>query len=149
MMVIQEAEVERTLSIIKPDGVGCNLIGEIYKRFESTGLKIVAARMMQLTKEQAERFYAVHKERPFYRDLVLYMTSGPVMVQVLEGDNAIIRNREIMGATDPKEAAPGTIRADFAASIDANVVHGSDGPQTAQLEIAFFFGDDEICSRAA
>ncbi|MEE8528277.1 MAG: nucleoside-diphosphate kinase [Gammaproteobacteria bacterium] len=141
--------MERTLSIIKPDGVGGNLIGEIYKRLESAGLKIVAARMMQLTQKQAERFYAVHRERPFYRDLVLYMTSGPVMVQVLEGDNAIIRNRDIMGATDPKEAAPGTIRADFAKSIDANVVHGSDAPQTAQQEIAFFFGDDEICSRAA
>lgn len=141
--------MERTLSIIKPDGVGGNLIGEIYKRLESAGLKIVAARMMQLTQKQAERFYAVHRERPFYRDLVLYMTSGPVMVQVLEGDNAIIRNRDIMGATDPKEAAPGTIRADFAKSIDANVVHGSDASQTAQQEIAFFFGDDEICSRAA
>ncbi len=141
--------MERTLSIIKPDGVGGNLIGEIYKRLESAGLKIVAARMMQLTQKQAERFYAVHRERPFYRDLVLCMTSGPVMVQVLEGDNAIIRNRDIMGATDPKEAAPGTIRADFAKSIDANVVHGSDAPQTAQQEIAFFFGDDEICSRAA
>jgi len=141
--------VERTLSIIKPDGVGGNLIGEIYKRLESAGLKIVAARMMQLTQKQAERFYAVHRERPFYRDLVLYMTSGPVMVQVLEGDNAIIRHRDIMGATDPKEAAPGTIRADFAKSIDANLVHGSDAPQTAQQEIAFFFGDDEICSRAA
>ncbi len=141
--------MERTLSIIKPDGVGGNLIGEIYKRLESAGLKIVAARMMQLTQKQAERFYAVHRERPFYRDLVLYMTSGPVMVQVLEGDNAIIRNRDIMGATDPKEAAPGTIRADFAKSIDANLVHGSDAPQTAQQEIAFFFGDDEICSRAA
>ncbi len=141
--------MERTLSIIKPDGVGGNLIGEIYKRLESAGLKIVAARMMQLTQKQAERFYAVHRERPFYRDLVLYMTSGPVMVQVLEGDNAIIRHRDIMGATDPKEAAPGTIRADFATSIDANLVHGSDAPQTAQQEIAFFFGDDEICSRAA
>ncbi|MEE8156649.1 MAG: nucleoside-diphosphate kinase [Gammaproteobacteria bacterium] len=141
--------MERTLSIIKPDGVGGNLIGEIYKRLESAGLKIVAARMMQLTQKQAERFYAVHRERPFYRDLVLYMTSGPVMVQVLEGDNAIIRHRDIMGATDPKEAAPGTIRADFAKSIDANLVHGSDAPQTAQQEIAFFFGDDEICSRAA
>lgn len=141
--------MERTLSIIKPDGVGRNVIGEIYKRFEGAGLKIVAARMMQLTQEQAEGFYAVHKERPFYKDLVLYMTSGPVMVQVLEGDGAISRNREIMGATDPKEAAPGTIRADYAESIDANVVHGSDAPDTARQEIAYFFGDDEICSRAA
>lgn len=141
--------MERTLSIIKPDGVGRNVIGEIYKRFEGAGLKIVAARMMQLTQEQAEGFYAVHKERPFYKDLVLYMTSGPVMVQVLEGDGAISRNREIMGATDPKEAAPGSIRADYAESIDANVVHGSDAPDTARQEIAYFFGDDEICSRAA
>lgn len=148
-IVIQETGVERTLSIIKPDGVGRNLIGEIYKRFEAAGLKIVAARMMQLTQEQAEEFYAVHKERPFYKDLVHYMTRGPVMVQVLEGEAAISRNREIMGATDPKEAAPGTIRAEFAESIDANVVHGSDAPQTAQQEIAFFFGDNEICSRAA
>ena len=141
--------VERTLSIIKPDGVAKNIIGEVYRRFESNGLAIVAARMMRLTREQAEGFYAVHKERPFYADLVAYMTSGPVMVQVLEGDNAILKNREIMGATNPAEAAPGTIRADFADSIEANCVHGSDGPDTAATEIAFFFPEDEICARAA
>jgi len=130
---------ERTLSIIKPDAVAKNVIGQIYSRFENAGLKIVAARMMQLSTDQAKAFYAVHKERPFYNDLVSFMTQGPVMVQVLEGENAIARNREIMGATNPKEAAPGTIRADFADSIDANAVHGSDGADTAREEIKFFF----------
>jgi nucleoside-diphosphate kinase len=139
--------VEQTLSIIKPDGVEKNLIGEIYGRFEKAGLRIVAARMMHLSKEQAEGFYAVHKERPFYNDLVSYMTSGPVVVQVLEGEDAIERNREIMGATNPDDAAPGTIRKDFAASIEENVVHGSDGPDTAAEEIAFFFGDGGVCPR--
>jgi nucleoside-diphosphate kinase len=139
--------VEQTLSIIKPDGVQKNLIGEIYGRFEKAGLQIVAARMMHLTKEQAEGFYAVHKERPFYQDLVAYMTSGPVIVQVLEGDGAIDKNREIMGATNPDDAAPGTIRKDFAASIEENVVHGSDGPDTAAQEIDFFFGDGGVCPR--
>ena len=139
--------VEQTLSIIKPDGVQKNLIGEIYGRFEKAGLQIVAARMMHLTKEQAEGFYAVHKERPFYQDLVAYMTSGPVVVQVLEGDGAIDKNREIMGATNPDDAAPGTIRKDFAASIEENVVHGSDGPDTAAQEIEFFFGDGGVCPR--
>lgn len=139
--------VEKTLSIIKPDAVAKNIIGEIYSRFEKAGLKIVAARMMQLSKAQAEEFYAIHRERPFYRDLVNFMTSGPVMIQVLEGDNAIARNRELMGATNPREAAAGTIRADFAESIDANAVHGSDGPDTARVEIACFFTDDDIVSR--
>ncbi len=139
--------VERTLSIVKPDAVGKNKIGEVYKRFEDAGLVIVAARMLQLTREQAERFYAVHRERPFFNDLVEFMISGPVMVQVLEGDNAIEKNREIMGATNPQEAAPGTIRADMATSIDANAVHGSDAPETARTEIAFFFGDIDLCSR--
>jgi nucleoside-diphosphate kinase len=139
--------VEQTLSIIKPDGVQKNLIGEIYGRFEKAGLQIVAARMMHLSQEQAEAFYAVHSERPFFKDLVSYMTSGPVMVQALEGEDAINRNREIMGATDPAKADPGTIRADFAASIEENVVHGSDGPETAAQEIAFFFGDGGICPR--
>lgn len=138
---------ERTLSIIKPDAVAKNVIGEIYSRFEKGGLRIVAARMMHLTREQAEGFYAVHKERPFFADLVEFMISGPVMVQVLEGENAIARNREIMGATNPKEAAPGTIRADFASSIDENAVHGSDAAQTAQNEIAFFFGEGGLCPR--
>ena len=138
---------ERTLSIIKPDGVQKNLIGEVYKRFESAGLEIVASRMMHLSRDQAEGFYAVHKERPFFHDLVSYMTSGPVVVQVLEGDDAIARNRQIMGATNPADADPGTIRADFAASIEENVVHGSDGPDTAQIEIAFFFDDDQVCPR--
>jgi nucleoside-diphosphate kinase len=138
---------ERTLSIIKPDAVAKNVIGEIYSRFEKGGLRIVAARMLHLTREQAEGFYAVHRERPFFRDLVEFMISGPVMVQVLEGDKAITRNREIMGATNPKDAAAGTIRADFATSIDENAVHGSDGPDTARNEIAFFFGDTGICSR--
>ena len=139
--------VERTLSIIKPDAVAKNVIGEIYTRFEKGGLQIVAARMMQLTREQAEGFYAVHRERPFFRDLVTFMTSGPVVVQVLEGENAIARNRELMGATNPKEAAAGTIRADFAQSIDANAVHGSDGPDTARVEIAYFFDEADIVSR--
>jgi len=140
--------VEQTLSIIKPDGVQKNLIGEIYSRFEKAGLQIVAARMVRLSKERAEDFYAVHKERPFYNDLVQYMTSGPVMVQALEGENAINRNREIMGATNPAEADKGTIRADFAESIEENIVHGSDGAATAAQEIAFFFGDDGICARS-
>jgi len=139
--------VERTLSIVKPDGVAQNVIGEVYRRFEQAGLQIVAAKMLHLTKQQAEGFYAVHKERPFFPDLVAYMTSGPVMVQVLEGEGAIQKNREIMGATNPANAAPGTIRADFAASIEENVVHGSDGPDTAAAEIAFFFGDDGVCPR--
>lgn len=138
--------VEQTLSIIKPDGVEKNLIGEIYSRFEKAGLQIVAARMMHLSKEQAEGFYAVHSERPFYSDLVSYMRSGPVIVQVLEGESAIDKNREIMGATNPADAEPGTIRKDFAASIEENVVHGSDGPETAAQEIAFFF-DDGVCPR--
>jgi nucleoside-diphosphate kinase len=138
---------ERTLSIVKPDGVEKNLIGEVYRRFEQGGLRIVAAKMLHLTKDQAEGFYAVHKERPFYADLVSYMTSGPVMVQVLEGENAISRNREIMGATNPANADPGTIRKDFAASIEENVVHGSDGPDTAAVEIAYFFDEGEICPR--
>ena len=138
---------QRTLSIIKPDGVEKNLIGEVYRRFEKGGLKIVASKMLHLTKQQAEGFYAVHKERPFFADLVSYMTSGPVVVQVLEGDNAIAKNREIMGATNPANADPGTIRADFAASIEENVVHGSDGPDTAATEIAYFFDEGEICPR--
>ena len=138
---------ERTLSIIKPDAVAKNVIGEIYSRFEKAGLRIVAARMMHLSREQAEGFYAVHKERPFFDDLVSFMISGPVMVQVLEGEGAILKNREIMGATNPKEAEAGTIRADFAESIDANAVHGSDGPDTAKQEIEFFFGDGGICPR--
>jgi nucleoside-diphosphate kinase len=139
--------LERTLSIVKPDGVEKNLIGEVYRRFEQAGLKVVAARMMQLTQSQAEGFYAVHRERPFYRDLVRYMTSGPVMVQVLEGENAVARHRDIMGATDPKKAAPGTIRADLAASIEQNVVHGSDAADTAVREIRYFFSDSDICPR--
>jgi nucleoside-diphosphate kinase len=139
--------LERTLSIVKPDGVQKNLIGEVYRRLEQAGLRVIAARMLQLTQSQAEGFYAVHRERPFYRDLVRYMTSGPVMVQVLEGENAVARNREIMGATDPKQAAPGTIRADFAASIEENVVHGSDAPETAAKEIGFFFADSDLCPR--
>jgi len=139
--------MERTLSIIKPDAVAKNVIGEILARFERAGLKIAAARMKHLTREEAEGFYAVHRERPFFKDLVEFMISGPVMIQVLEGDDAITRNRELMGATDPSQAAPGTIRADFAATIDANAVHGSDGEDTAKEEIAFFFGADEIYSR--
>jgi nucleoside-diphosphate kinase len=139
--------VERTFSIVKPDGVEKNLIGEVYRRFEEAGLSIIASRMLHLTREQAEGFYAVHSERPFYNDLVNYMTSGPVVAQVLEGEHAIAKNREVMGATNPEDADPGTIRADFAASIEENVVHGSDGPDTAREEIAFFFADDQICPR--
>ena len=139
--------IERTLSIIKPDAVAKNVIGQIYSRFEGAGLKVIAARMMHLSREQAGAFYAVHKERPFFKDLVEFMTSGPVMIQVLEGDNAIAKNRDLMGATDPKKAAPGTIRADFAASIDANAVHGSDGPDTAKVEIAYFFPSSQVFSR--
>jgi len=140
--------VEQTLSIIKPDGVQKNLIGEIYGRFEKAGLEIVAARMIHLSRDQAEEFYGVHKERPFFNDLVSYMTSGPVMVQALRGAAAIQSNRDIMGATNPADADPGSIRADFAASIEENVVHGSDGPDTAAQEIAFFFGDDGVCQRS-
>lgn len=139
--------IERTFSIIKPDAVAKNVIGEIYSRFEKNGLQIIAAKMLHLTREQAEGFYAVHKERPFFNDLVAFMITGPVMMQVLEGENAIVKNRELMGATNPKEAAPGTIRADFADSIDANAVHGSDAAETAQQEIAYFFSDDELCPR--
>ena len=138
---------ERTLSIIKPDAVAKNVIGQIYARFEGAGLKIVAVRMMQLSARQAEGFYAVHRERPFFRDLVKFMVSGPVVVQVLEGEDAIAKNRELMGATDPKKAAKGTIRADFAASIDANAVHGSDAPDTASTEIGYFFPSLDIHSR--
>ena len=136
--------IERTLSIVKPDAVKKNVIGEIYSRFEKAGLKIIAAKMVWLSENEAGRFYAVHKERPFFKDLVEFMTSGPVMVQVLEGDNAILKNRELMGATDPKKADKGTIRADFAESIDANAVHGSDAIDTAAVEIAFFFPEQNI-----
>ena len=139
--------LERTLSIVKPDGVTRTLIGEVYRRFETAGLRIVAARMLRLSTAQAEAFYEVHRERPFYRDLVRYMTSGPVIAQVLEGDNAIARHRDIMGATDPRRAAPGTIRADLAQSIEANVVHGSDAAETAAREIAFFFSGTDLCPR--
>jgi len=139
--------IERTLSIIKPDAVAKNVIGEIYSRFEKAGLRIVAARMMQLTQEQAEGFYAVHRERPFFKALVDFMITGPVMVQVLEGENAIATHRDLMGATDPKKAAPGTIRADFADSIDENAVHGSDAADTAAQEIAYFFSQNELCPR--
>ena len=139
--------IERTFSIIKPDAVANNHIGEIYARFEKSGLKIIASKMLHLGRDQAEGFYAVHKERPFFKDLVDFMISGPVMVQVLEGENAILSNRTVMGATNPKEADAGTIRADFASSIDENAVHGSDAPETAAVEIAFFFSDDEICAR--
>ena len=138
--------IERTFSIIKPDAVAKNVIGKIYSRFEDGGLRIVASRMLHLTREQAGAFYAVHKERPFYNDLVDFMTSGPVTVQVLEGENAIARNREVMGATNPQEAAPGTIRADFAQTVDENAVHGSDALETAEVEIAFFFPDG-VCER--
>jgi nucleoside-diphosphate kinase len=138
---------ERTLSIIKPDAVAKSVIGEIYSRFEKAGLKIIAAKMLHLSQEQAQGFYAVHKERPFFKDLVEFMTSGPVMIQVLEGENAIAKHREVMGATNPKEAAPGTIRADFASTIDENAVHGSDGPETAKNEVAYFFNDNELCPR--
>lgn len=139
--------IERTFSIVKPDAVAKNVIGQIYARFESAGLKIVASKMLHLSKEKAEGFYAEHKERPFFNDLVAFMTSGPVMVQVLEGENAIKANREIMGATNPAEAARGTLRADFANSIDENAVHGSDAPESAAREIAYFFSDEEVCSR--
>ena len=140
--------LERTLSIVKPDGVARNLIGEVIRRFEKAGLKVVAARMVHLSQRDAEGFYAVHAARPFFKDLVRYMTSGPVLVQVLEGEGAIAKNREIMGATDPKKAAPGTIRADLAESIEANTVHGSDAPETAAKEIAYFFRETELCPRA-
>jgi len=139
--------VERTLSIVKPDGVRKNLIGEVCRRLEQAGLRIVAARMTELTRAQAEGFYAVHRERPFFKDLVAYMTSGPVLIQVLEGAGAVARNREIMGATDPKKAAPGTIRADLAASIEENVVHGSDSLENAAREIAYFFAETDLCPR--
>lgn len=140
--------VERTFSIVKPDGVQKNVIGEVYRRFEQAGLRIIAARMVQLTQAQAEGFYAVHKERPFFKDLVKYMISGPVVVQVLEGENAVARNRELMGATDPKKADKGTIRADFATSIEENVVHGSDSLENAQIEIAYFFATSDLCPRS-
>jgi len=139
--------LERTLSIIKPDAVGKNVIGEIYTKFEQAGLKIIAARMMHLSKEKAEGFYAVHKERPFFNDLVQFMTSGPVIVQVLEGENAIAAHRDVMGATNPAEAAEGTIRATFATSIDENACHGSDAPETAKVEIDYFFSADDLCER--
>ena len=139
--------VERTLSIIKPDAVASNVIGKIYSRFEANGLRIVAAQMRHLSRAEAEGFYAVHKERPFFKDLVKYMTSGPVVVQVLEGDNAVAKNRELMGATDPKKAAPGTIRADLASSIEENVVHGSDSAENAAIEIAYFFAASDLCPR--
>jgi nucleoside-diphosphate kinase len=139
--------LERTLSIVKPDGVRKNVIGDVYHRFEQAGLRIVAARMMQLTQAQAEAFYGIHRERPFFKDLCTYMTSGPVMVQVLEGANAVAQNRDIMGATDPKKAAPGTIRADLADSIEANVVHGSDSVENATREVTFFFSETDLCPR--
>jgi len=139
--------IERTLSIVKPDGVGRNLIGEVYRRFEQVGLKVIAARMMRLSQAEAEGFYAVHRERPFFKDLVRFMSSGPVIVQVLEGENAIAKNREVMGATDPKKAAKGTIRADLATSIDENIVHGSDAADTASREIGYFFREIELCPR--
>jgi len=139
--------IERTLSIVKPDGVAKNLIGEVYTRFEKAGLKVVAARMLQLSRAQAEGFYAVHRERPFFKPLVEFMISGPVMVQVLEGEGAIKKNRDIMGATDPKKADKGTIRGDFAQTVDENMVHGSDAPETARQEIAYFFSDLDLCAR--
>jgi nucleoside-diphosphate kinase len=139
--------VERTLSIIKPDAVAKNVIGEIYSRFEKAGLRVVAARMTHLTRSEAEGFYAVHRERPFFKDLVAFMISGPVMIQVLEGEDAVSRHRDIMGATDPKKAAPGTIRADFASSIDENAVHGSDSAENAATELAYFFRAVELCPR--
>lgn len=139
--------LERTFSIVKPDGVARNLIGEVYRRFEQAGLRIVAARMLHMTQSQAQGFYSVHRERPFFNDLVKYMTSGPVMVQVLEGENAVAKNREVMGATDPKKAAPGTIRADLAQSIEANTAHGSDSAENAAIEIAYFFSATELCPR--
>ena len=139
--------LERTLSIVKPDGVARNLVGDVYQRFEKAGLRIVGARMLQLTQRQAEGFYAIHRERPFFRDLCAYMTSGPVMVQVLEGESAVTLHREIMGATDPKKAAPGTIRADLATSIEENVVHGSDSVENASREISYFFPETALCPR--
>ena len=139
--------IERTISIIKPDAVAKDVIGQIYSRFENNGLKVIAAKMKQLSRAEAEGFYAVHKERPFFADLVAFMTSGPVMIQVLSGDNAVAKNRELMGATNPKEAAAGTIRADFADSIENNAVHGSDSLENAAIEIAYFFDDSEICPR--
>jgi nucleoside-diphosphate kinase len=139
--------LERTLSIVKPDAVAKNVIGEIYSRFEKAGLKIIAAKMKRLSRNEAEGFYAVHRERPFFKPLVEFMMSGPVIIQVLEGEGAVLKHRDLMGATDPKKAAPGTIRADFAQSIDANAVHGSDAPETAQVEIAYFFSGTEICPR--
>ncbi len=139
--------LERTLSIVKPDGVRRNVIGDVYNRFEKAGLRIVAARMLRLSQAQAESFYGIHRERPFFRDLVSYMTSGPVIVQVLEGENAVAKNRDIMGATDPKKAAQGTIRADLAESIEQNVVHGSDSVENAAREVAFFFAETELCPR--
>lgn len=139
--------IERTFSIIKPDAVAKNVIGEIYNRFEKNGLRIIAAKMLHLTREQAEGFYAEHKERGFFKDLITFMISGPVIIQVLEGENAVLKHREIMGATNPKEAAPGTIRADFAQSIDENAVHGSDAAETAKREIAYFFSENELCER--
>lgn len=139
--------LERTLSIVKPDGVKKNLIGAVYSRFEKAGLQIIAARMINLSQKQAEGFYAVHRERPFFKDLVKYMTSGPVIVQVLEGENAVLKHRDLMGATDPKKAAPGTIRADFASSIEENVVHGSDSAENAAIEIAYYFAASELCPR--
>lgn len=147
LMGIEIMAVERTLSIVKPDAVAKNVVGKIYDRFESNGLQIVAAKMVRLSQEQAEGFYAEHKERPFFADLVSFMTSGPVCVQVLEGEGAVLKNRDLMGATNPKEADAGTIRADFASSIDANAVHGSDSAESAAREVAYFFSDDEICSR--
>jgi nucleoside-diphosphate kinase len=140
--------LERTFSIVKPDGVQKNLIGEVYRRFEQAGLRVVAARMTQLTQAQAEGFYAVHRERPFFKDLVKYMISGPVMLQVLEGDDAVAKNRELMGATDPKKADKGTIRADLASSIEENVVHGSDSAENAKSEIAYFFAATDLCARS-
>lgn len=140
--------LERTLSIVKPDGVTRNLIGEVIRRLEKSGLRVIGSRMLRLTTAQAEGFYAVHRERPFFRDLVTYMTSGPVVVQVLEGENAVAKNREVMGATDPKKAAPGTIRADLAESIEANTVHGSDSVDNAKVEIAYFFKESELCARS-
>jgi nucleoside-diphosphate kinase len=139
--------IERTLSIVKPDGVGRNLIGEVYRRFEQVGLRVIAARMMHLSQAEAEGFYSVHRERGFFKDLVKFMTSGPVMIQVLEGENAIAKNREVMGATDPKKADKGTIRADLATSIDENIVHGSDATDTAAREISYFFREIEVCPR--
>lgn len=140
--------IERTFSIVKPDGVRKNLVGAVLQRFEQAGLHVIAARMVNLSQTQAEGFYAVHRERPFFKDLVKYMTSGPVLIQVLEGEGAVLKNRDLMGATDPKKAAPGTIRADFASSIEENVVHGSDSADNAAIEIAYFFAGSDLCPRA-